>query len=301
MKDPIEKYIEEYRKVFEKEAKRRAKALELDEEVANLGVDVIEKGARKLLTKHGVDIDELEKSNEQLSRRLAERMVKIQEKLSHAQENVEKDRRRLALMMQQASCAKQKDPCVPLPPITIFLDIPIPYHDGCRVEVSAETLLGRVYPYLQVRGTGWSGMRTREITCEYIWTFRPDATGTYLINPMLEFHGYYSAALEYHCYSDSSGTGMSYELSIGHSQDNPYPTFTDMDGTLPHIAGAWRYDGVRWPNYFCFLEGGRQTYVNIRLRFRVSARSQYASYTLNFATPPAENFIAIPMLCYGPF
>jgi hypothetical protein len=301
MKDPIQEYIEAYREVFEKEVKRRAKALELDEEVANLGVDVIEKGARKLLTKYGVDIEELEKSNEQLSKRLAERMGKIQEELSHAPENVEEDRRRFALMIQRAACAKQKDPCVPLPPVAIFTDISRTCNNGCRVEVSGETSLGRVYPYLHIRGTGWSGMRTGEITCEYIWTFIPDEAGTYLVNPLLEFHGHYSAAVEYHCYSNSSGTGKDYELAIGHSQESPYPTFTDMDGTLPHVAGTWRYDGVRWPNYLCFLEGGHRTYVNVRLRFRVSARSRYASYTLNFGTPPDENFIVMPTLCYGVF
>lgn len=263
MKDPIEEYIEAYREVFEKEAKRRAKALELDEEVANLGVDILEKGARKLLTKHGVDIEELEKSNEKLSKRLAERMNKIQEKLSHAPENVEEDRRRFALMMQRAACAKQKDPCVPLPPVAIFTDIPRPCHDGCRVEVSGETSRGRIYPYLHIRGTGWSGMRIGEITCEYIWTFIPDETGTYLVNPFLDFNGYYSAAVEHHCYSNSSGTGKDYELAISHSQGSPYPTFMEMDGTLPHIAGSWRHDDRRTSNYFCFLEGGRRAYINV--------------------------------------
>ncbi len=109
MKDPVQEYIEAYREVFAKDMKLRARAAALNEEAANLGVDVIEKGARELLAKYKVDIDEIEKSNEQLSQRVAKRVQKIDEELSHVPEGFKDDRRRLSLM-QQVGCLRHTDP-----------------------------------------------------------------------------------------------------------------------------------------------------------------------------------------------
>ena len=303
MKDPIQEYLEAYRKVFEREIENRKRALELDLEVANLGVDVIEKGARKLLAQHGVNIAELEKSNAQLSKKLAERVSKVDEKLSQAPENFEKGRRHgLRLVRQQvAACPQTKDPCIH-PPVAIFNDISGPCHNGCTVEVANDTLLGRVYPVLTMRGTGWNRMRTGEIYCEYIWAFYAPSTGRYLVNPFLEFHGRIVQTREYHCYADTSGTGWSYRLTMGHAQPGtpvPSPIFEDMEGTLPGIGGTFRYDGDRTPNYMPFLLGGHLTYIHVGLTFRVSARSRYASVGINFGDPREDNYIAIDPLCYS--
>lgn len=299
MKDPIQQYIEDYREVFEKACKRRARAAELDDEVANLGADVIAKGARDLIKKHGVDIEALEKSNAQLSKGLAERMVKIDEELSHGPEDMD-DVRRRAMMVQQAAFAEPKDPCLWAPPTAIFNDIPMPCRNGCRVEISNDPLLGRIYPVLQMTGTGWSRMRTGEVYAEYLWAFFTTRTGRYLINPQIEFHGRVSQTREHHCYADTSGTGWNYQLTMGHAQppDIPAPIFTDMEGTLPHVAGTFRYDGFRWPNYMPVLLGQHLTYIHVGLRFRVSARSRYASVTVNFGDPRADNFIGMPWLCW---
>jgi hypothetical protein len=302
MKDPTQEYIESYREVFEKDAQRRRKAAEVNEEVANLGADVIERGTRKLLKKHEVDIEELEKSNEQLSQKLSERIHQIDEELSHLPEDYENNRRRLMLLTQQAGCAQSKDPCAWPPPMAIFNDIPRPCHDGCRVEVSNDPALGRVYPVLNMRGTGWSRMRTGEVYCEYIWAFDTTSTGRYLINPQLEFHGRVVQTREHHCYADTSGTGWEYRLTMGHAQppDIPSPIFTDMEGTLPHVAGSFRYDGFRVPNYMPILSGTHRTYIHVGLHLRVSARSQYATVQVNFGDPSSENFIGMPWLCWLP-
>ena len=303
MRDHMQEYIEAYREVFQKESARRAEALKLNEEVANLGVDVIERGARKLLAQQNVNIEELEESNEQLSTRLAERVRTIDSRLSEAPEEFEADRQRRVLMMQQVACSQHRNDCLWTPPLVIFTDIPVPCHDGCQVEVDYDTSLGRVYPILVVRGTGWDHLRSGEIYCEYIWAFRTSRTGRYLVNPCLEFHGRIVQAREYHCYSDSSGTGWDYQLRIGHSQpEGPVtsPIFTDMEGSLPRVPGALRYDGFRWPNYMPYLAGGFLTYIYVGLHFRASARSRYATVNFNFGDPRGENFIAMPWLCYLP-
>jgi hypothetical protein len=302
MKDPIKEYIEAYREVFEGEVARRRKALELDLEVANLGADVIEEGERKLLAQHGVNIEELEKSNAQLSKQLAERVRKIDEELSHAPENFEEGRQRLRLVMQQvAACPQAKDPCIWSPPV-IFNGIPGPCHNGCAVEVTNDSRLGRVYPVLTIRGTGRRGMRTGEVYCEYIWAFYTSSTGRYLVNPFLEFHGRIVQTREHHWFVRTSGTGWTYQLTMGHAQPGtpvPSPVFVDMEGTLPWIGGTFRYDGERTPNYMPFLLGGHWTYIHVGLRFRVSARSRYASVSVNFGNPRSDNYISITPLCYS--
>ena len=302
-----EEYIEAYRQVFQEKTQRRAGALELDEKVANLGAAVIEKGARDLLKEQDVDIEKIEESNEQLSMRLAERLRTVDEELSKAPEDMEEERQRYAFMMKQRVSAQQEDPsdpCVESPPRVIFTDIPRTCSDGCRVEMASDRSLGRAYPVLVVRGTGWNQMRTAEVYCEYLWAFSPRTTGLHYINPHIEFHGRVVMAFEHHCYSDSSGTGYDFELTMGHAQPTAgtvSPVFTRVPLTLPHVAGTLRYDGFRWPHYECHLQGGHRVYIHVGLRFWVSARSRYASVNFNFGDPRSDNFIGMPWLCYlGP-
>lgn len=302
MKDPIQEYLDEYREVFNEASKRRERAAKINEKAANLGADVIEKGARRLLKQQDVDIDELETVNKQLSKQIQTRIDKIDEELSHAPPDFEENRRRRDLMMQIAATPDVKDPCITPPPVAIFNDIPRDGGDGCRVEVTNNAALGRVYPVLIVRGTGWDHMLTGEVYCEYIWAFRTSTTGQYLINPYIEFHGRVVQTREHHCYSNTSGSGWDYQLTMGHAQppDIPSPLFTDMEGTLPHVAGTFRYDGERTPNYMPFLYGDRLTFVHIGLRFTVSARSRHATTQVNFGDPGDENFIGIHHFCWQP-
>lgn len=59
------------------ESERRARAAELDDEVANLGVDLIAKGACELIDKHEENIETLEKSNAQPSKTLDEKIAEL--------------------------------------------------------------------------------------------------------------------------------------------------------------------------------------------------------------------------------
>ena len=55
MKDQIQEYLSEYREKFKKEAAKRKEARKLEDDLANLGCDVIEKGAFNILKQYNVD------------------------------------------------------------------------------------------------------------------------------------------------------------------------------------------------------------------------------------------------------
>lgn len=296
--------LDVYREDLEKRMKLRGEALAHDMEAANLGVDVIERGARDLMVKFGVDIDELEKSNDELSQALEKRRIEIDDKLRSIPDDAREERRRLNFLMQQAACIKG-DPCIPGPATAIMAMVAGECDDAnCQASTSVDHDLGRVHLELRVRGERTSRMRSGEVWALFIWRFTPAEAATYVINPLIEFHGRYASSREYHCYADTSGSGHEFAAYIGHSQPGccgVLPSFSRVGVTLPLVAGAMRYDGYSTPNYICHLEAGHETHVQVALQFRCNARSRYAACSYNFGDPPSDNYIAMPRLCFTPW
>ena len=107
--DQIQKFINSYEKTFAQDIKQRSEELELAEEVANLGAAVIEKGAQKLIKRAGLEFEELENSNMQLSKRIKERIAKIDDKISNMPSRVRSKRQHRLLMAQDISSRKKTE------------------------------------------------------------------------------------------------------------------------------------------------------------------------------------------------
>jgi hypothetical protein len=299
MVDRIQKFIKSYEKTFAKDVERRREELKLAEEVANLGAAVIAKGAKKLIKRAGLEFDDLEKSNKQLSKRIKDRVTKIDRKLSKMPDRVRSQRQHRLLMAQDISCRKKtEDPCL-WSPAAIFT-APVRTCDGCTVEISHDVSLGRTYPVLTVTGSGTGGMRIGEVYSVYIWTFIPETSGAYAISANIEFSGRLVGTREYHCYADTSGSGYNYELGFGHSQEGSTSEFSILEGTLP-TNGSLRVDGTRTANQTAFLEANQRAYVILTQRFTVSARSRYATQIVNFGSPASDNYIDVPWMCWSLF
>ena len=299
MATSMKKFIELYEQTFLEDIERRKEELELAEEVANLGVSERENGVKTLIQKTGLDFDELENSNTQLSKKVQARVAEIDGKLSNMPSWVRSQRQHRFLMTQDVSSRKKTDdPCL-WRPATILTAV-VRNCDGCTVSISNDVSLGRTYPVLIVRGSGRSSMRIAEVYSVYIWTFVPDTSGAYAFSANIEFSGRSVGSREYHWFSDTSGSGYNYELCFGHGQAGYTGELSVLDGTLP-TNGSLRVDGTRNANHMAFLEANERAYVLLTQRFTVSARSRYATQTFNFGSPASDNYIGIPWMCWSLF
>jgi hypothetical protein len=297
MKDEIDEFIEIYGNQFKKEMELRKVARQQEQEFADLGQAVIEKGFQDLVGKLAPNIDwkKLDKENTALSEKLAQRVAKAEKEMGKMPDSARTKAKRLMRVMQETAIPHHHSGCVPAPPLAIFEHADGPTEGSNICEVSSDLASGRIYPNINVWGTGRSGQRDSEVICDYLWSFIPDRTEGHWITPHIEMHGYSVITLEHHCFYDGYGH-REFEILMDVSQTGIL-TAESMSGPegLPH----GRIDTWRWPNYSsAFLRAGARTWVMVRIRLQGVARSKYSRSSMNFGDPMRENFIGMPWLCW---
>jgi hypothetical protein len=199
-------------------------------------------------------------------------------------------------MMQEVAIPHHHSGCVPAPPLAIFPDADGPTEGSNRCEVTTDIALGRIYPRINVWGTGRSGLRNSEVICDYLWSFIPDRSEAHYITAHVEIHGWQVITLEHHCFHHSDGTSREFELSMDVSQSGILSPEA-IGG--PEDLGHGRIDTWRWPIFTsAYLRGGRRAWVLVRIRLTAQARCKYARSEMEFGEPPADNFIGMPWLCW---
>jgi hypothetical protein len=297
MKDPVDKYIAAYKEQFNKEMKNRHAVRSEENEFLNLGQNVIDKGFGKLVSKIAPDfsIDALDKDNAKLSKKLNAKVNKATEKMRDMPDLASRISTRNMRMMQEVAIPHHHSGCIPYPPLTILTDADGPTEGSNLCEVTTNVALGRIYPHINVFGTGRSGLRDSEVICDYLWSFIPDRSEGHYVTAHVEIHGFEVITLEHHCFHDSEAT-REIELLMDVSQSGPLSP-EPISG--PQNLGHGRIDTWRWPIHTsAFLEAGRRAWVVVRVRVKASARCRYARSEMNFGNPTDSNYIGMPWLCW---
>ena len=297
MSDLIQEYLSEYRERQGKLAEYETTQLQLEDEIANLGGDVIERGANKLLEKYDVDLESIEKENEKLNKKLCQRFKKLSEQLLKPPPHVAEEDKSSRRVIQQIASAQHKNACLVRPPEDM-----IPWtscaHGAGRCDLDTDITESHMYPVLSVTGSRRSGLRRSIAQCIFVWTFIPRVTAVYNILPYFFVHGHRVITLEYHCFHDSDGTSNSFEVSVSYSQPTfPFATgFRLLSTALP--AGL-RIDTFLSGHDRIHLWEGHRVYVHVRVRLQSQARSRYATAQMNFGDPRDDNYIENSILCYS--
>lgn len=298
MKDTVEEFIKSYEVKFKEEVAQRHTVRQQEIEFSNLGQNVIDAGFEKLVKKLAPEFDlkSLEKDNAELSKKLERSVRKATEKMGKMPEAAVKRARREMRMMQEVAIPHHHSGCVPSPPLAIFPDADGPTSGSNRCEVTTNIALGRIYPVINVWGTGRSGLRESEVICDYLWSFIPERSEAHYITAHVEIHGWQVITLEHHCFHHSDGTTREFELLMDVSQTGILSPVT-IGG--PENLGHGRIDTWRYPIFTsAYLRGGRRTWVLVRVRLRALARCEYARSEMNFGDPSEDNFIGMPWLCW---
>jgi len=296
-KDEIDEFIEIYENQFKEEMEGRKAVRKQEAEFTDLGQAVIDRGFQELVKKLAPNFDweRLDKDNDALSKKLEKRVAEAEKEMVMMPDAAIAKSTRLMRVMQETAIPHHHSGCVPAPPLAIIVDADGPTGGRDTCEVSANRALGRVYPNINVWGSGRSGQRDAEVVCDYLWSFIPNRTEGHWITPHIEMHGYSVITLEHHCFHDGYGH-REFEIQMDVSQSGVL-RLESMSG--PEILPHGRLDTWRWPNYSsAFLRAGVRTWVVVRIRLKGVARSKYSRSSMNFGAPPTENYIGMPWLCW---